>query len=279
MKLLILGGNGMAGHMLVQYFKTRQAREVLYTTRDARDKEGILADFHQPGTVEQLIGQVRPDVIINAVGILNQYAEQDAAGAYEINGFLPHKIRLAADAVQARLIHISTDCVFLGSRGGYTENDLPDGTSYYAVTKALGEIKQGPHLTIRTSIIGPEIRENGIGLLSWFLKQKSGVPGYTRVFWNGVTTLQLAKAIDGLLDKPLHGLMHLAHPERISKYELLQLFRDIWERNDIQIIPTDTPELDRTLVSTRPEAEVILPDFPDYTAMLRELHDWMKGYE
>ncbi|KJD46047.1 dTDP-4-dehydrorhamnose reductase family protein [Paenibacillus terrae] len=276
MKLLILGGNGMAGHVLVDYFQKQGGYHVFYTTRDPKNKGGLLLDVNDSFMVEQLVRSVRPNVIINAVGVLNQYAGADQITAYQINGLLPHLLQRTADRIGARFIHISTDCVFEGTRvpGLYAETDQPDGTSAYALTKILGEVKAPGHLTIRTSIIGPEIRPGGIGLLNWFLQQSGDVDGYRRVFWNGVTTLELAKAIQVLMNEPLDGLIHLVHPEPISKYDLLLLFKDIWKREDIRIVPKDEPVQDRTLRSTRAD---LLYDVPHYSIMLKELLEWTEA--
>lgn len=272
MKILIIGGNGMAGHVLVRYFQRQGKHRVFYTTWDTSDPGSLILDVDDISAVERAVQLVRPDVIINAVGVLNHFAAQNTIAAYHINGFLPHRLRRAADALSARLIHISTDCVFLGSKGKYTENDLTDGTSTYAVTKALGEVRDEGHLTIRTSIIGPEIRDQGIGLLQWFLGQQGTVNGYRRVLWNGVTTIQLAKAIDSVLDSSLSGLVHLAHPETFNKHDMLKLFQEIWNKQDVNIVPVDEPVIDRTLVSTRKDVHFALPSF---RGMIEEMADWM----
>ncbi|MGW8958997.1 dTDP-4-dehydrorhamnose reductase family protein [Paenibacillus sp. NPDC055715] len=276
MKLLILGGNGMAGHVLVNYFQKQGGYNVFYTTRDSKNKGGLLLDVNDSFMVEQLVRSVRPDIIINAVGVLNQHAGEDQVTAYQINGLLPHLLQRTADSIGARFIHISTDCVFEGKRvpGLYQETDQPDGTSAYALTKILGEVKAPGHLTIRTSIIGPEIRPGGIGLLNWFLQQSGDVDGYRQVFWNGVTTLELAKAIRVLMNEPLDGLIHLVHPEPISKHDLLLLFKDIWKREDIRIVPKDEPVQDRTLRSTRTD---LLYDVSHYSIMLKELLEWTEA--
>ncbi|GAA0133334.1 SDR family oxidoreductase [Paenibacillus sp. YSY-4.3] len=274
MKILIVGGNGMAGHVFVRYFQRQGKHHVFYTTRDASDPGSLILDVDDVSAVDRAIQLVNPDIIINAVGVLNHCADLDKIGAYHINGFLPHRLRRAADALSARLIHISTDCVFLGSKGRYTENDMTDGTSTYAVTKALGEVRNEGHLTIRTSIIGPEIREQGIGLLHWFLSQKGKVNGYRRVPWNGVTTIQLAKVIDSVLDSSLSGLVHLAHPETVTKHDMLKLFQEIWNKQDVTIVPADEPVIDRTLVSTRKDVHFALPSF---RGMIEEMAEWMKG--
>ncbi|MDU2241790.1 MAG: SDR family oxidoreductase [Paenibacillus sp.] len=275
MKMLILGGHGMAGHVLVRHFREQGEHQVFYTSRDPGDPGSLILDAGDIVAVDQAVQLVRPDVIINAVGVLNQFADHDKIMAYHINGFLPHRLRHLADKTGARLIHISTDCVFRGDRGGYREDDQPDGVTTYALTKALGEVRDEGHLTIRTSIIGPEIRRQGIGLFHWFMSQEGKVSGYRRVKWNGVTTAQLAQTIDWLLDRPVSGLIHLAHPEVVSKYEMLHLFREIWGKTDIEIEPDDGPALDRTLVNTRPEAAVPLPPFRQ---MLEEMAEWMRRH-
>lgn len=275
MKMLILGGHGMAGHVLVRHFREQGEHQVFYTSRDPGDPGSLILDAGDIVAVDQAVQLVRPDVIINAVGVLNQFADHDKIMAYHINGFLPHRLRHLADKTGARLIHISTDCVFLGDRGGYREDDQPDGVTTYALTKALGEVRDEGHLTIRTSIIGPEIRRQGIGLFHWFMNQEGKVSGYRRVKWNGVTTVQLAQTIDWLLDRPVSGLIHLAHPEVVSKYEMLHLFREIWGKTDIEIEPDDGPALDRTLVNTRPEAAVPLPPFRQ---MLEDMAEWMRRH-
>ncbi|GAB6929286.1 SDR family oxidoreductase [Paenibacillus sp. JCM 10914] len=275
MKMLILGGNGMAGHLLVKYFQSSGKHAVFYTTRDRCDSQGLVLDVTDMSAVEQVVKAVRPDMIINAVGVLNQFAETDKINAYHINGFLPHRLRHLADMISARLIHISTDCVFLGTKGGYVESDTPDGVSSYALTKALGEVNEPDHLTIRTSIIGPEVRKSGIGLLNWFMKQRGEVSGYRRVMWNGVTTLELAKAIEFFMNRDVGGLIHLAHPKPLNKYELLLLFKDIWGKEDVTIRPSDHMVQDRTLQSTRLDAAYL---FPDYAQMLREMHVWQQNH-
>lgn len=274
MKLLIIGGGGMAGHMLVRYFQYEQSFTVHYTTRSLDDSAGRRLEVTDSEAVGMLVRELMPDVIINAVGVLNQDAEEHPLLAYQVNGFLPHWLHHLADMVGARLIHISSDCVFDGARGRYTETDLPDGKSVYARSKALGEIRDKRHLTIRTSIIGPEIRSQGIGLLQWFLNQDGPIRGYRSVLWNGVTTLELAKSIAYAIAKPeLGGLVHLTAAETITKLELLKLFRDIFGCNSISIVPDDDSHIDRSLLSTRLDW---LYEAPNYEVMLKELAIWMK---
>ena len=272
MKILVLGGGGMAGHMLVDYFRKVTPYSVFFTTRDPVQKDGLYLDVRDHLMVEKLVESVVPDVVINTVGILNQQAEINALEAYQVNAIFPNVLRDIVDKVKGKLIHISTDCVFLGDRGNYTEHDMPDGESVYAKTKALGEIIKDRHLTIRTSIVGPEIRNHGIGLYHWFMQQRGQIKGYTNVFWNGVTTLELAKAIDHLIHYPLSGLLHLHAPEKVSKYELLKLFQEQFGHRLVNIVPDGKIKQDRSLVSTRNDFHYRVPV---YTQMLSELYNWM----
>jgi dTDP-4-dehydrorhamnose reductase len=273
MRLLILGGNGMAGHILVQYFQKCTPYEVFYTTRDKNIAGGLYLDAKDYTAAKKMINDYSPDIMINCIGILNQYAERKPLDAYLINGILPHHLQSAADKVGGKLIHISSDCVFSGGLGDHTEQDIPDGFTTYARTKSLGEIKSDPHLTIRTSIIGPEIRAGGIGLLHWFMQQEGTVQGYLHALWNGVTTLELAKFVHHVIKQPVSGLFHLVSPEKISKLELLRLFQAVFEIKNVTIAPDDRIKINRTLINTRKDVSYTVPG---YEAMLNELREWMR---
>lgn len=155
------------------------------------------------------------------------------------------------------------------------EKDPTDAPTLYGKTKNLGEITVEQHVTIRTSIVGPELKPHGIGLFHWFMQQVDMIQGYRRVFWNGVTTLELAKAIEWLLPQPVSGLIHLATPQKISKYTLLYLFREVFNRSGVTIHPRDDIRSDKTLLNTR--ADFTYP-LPPYIAMLRELKEWMESH-
>lgn len=275
MKLLILGGNGMAGHVLVRYFRQKSDWGVFYTSRDTTDPHALYLDAGDEAQTDHLLRQVRPDIVINAIGLLNQQAEANESLAYQINGLLPHHLRKRMDAAGGKLVHISTDCVFSGERGDYTEDDVPDGSTVYAKSKAIGEVRQEPHLTVRTSIIGPEIRSNRIGLFDWFMSRQGMVKGYTRVYWNGVTTLQLAQSIERMLAAGTSGLVHLTAEEKVSKYELLQLIQQTFGKTDADLQPDGVLFQDRSLRCTR-EDEALRT--VAYRQMLTELYNWMKPY-
>ena len=262
----------MAGHMITAYFKQKSDYNVFYTSRDKNDKDGIFLDVTDTTRLEEVINAIKPDIVINCIGILNDNASKDINLAFQLNSLLPHQLIKLLDRINAKLIHISTDCVFLGTKGAYTERDIPDGTSVYAKTKQLGEIFCNPHLTIRTSIIGPELKENGIGLFLWFMNQKGKIKGYENVYWNGVTTLELAKAIEKMIKKDITGLYHLGSNNKISKYQLLKLIQKTFRKNDVEIVPDTEIVLDRTIKSTR--TDFIYPIL-SYEEMLLELKDWM----
>lgn len=159
--------------------------------------------------VKNVIIKEKPDVIINCIGALIKESEEHPDRAVFINSFFPHYLARLGNELNFKLIHLSTDCVFSGEKGDYSETDFKDGKDFYAQTKALGEIINGDHLTFRTSFIGPEMKERGTGLFHWFMTQNGKVYGYSRVYWTGITTLELAKAIDRAIEKNLKSLYHL----------------------------------------------------------------------
>ena len=274
MKILVLGGKGMAGHVITTYFQKKSEYTVFYTSRDLEDKDGIYVDITNLTKLEEVIESIKPDITINCIGILNEHATNNNKLAFQVNSLLPHQLVKLTERCQGKLIHISTDCVFSGNKGDYTESDIPDGTSVYAQSKQLGEIISDNHLTIRTSIIGPELKEDGIGLFLWFMQQNGVIKGYEKVWWNGVTTLELAKAIEVMIKQNVTGLYHLGSEEKISKFKLLKLIQEVFEKNNVKIIPDSNIVMDRTIKSTRTDLQYTIPS---YKKMLLELKDWMQS--
>lgn len=272
MKIMILGGKGMAGHMITAYFQQNPTYNVFYTSRDPDDKDGIYLDVTNSTELEKIIESIKPDITVNCIGILNDHASNNTKLAFQVNSLLPHQLAKLTERYHGKLIHISTDCVFSGTKGDYTENDVPDGTSFYAQSKQLGEIISDKHLTIRTSIIGPELKDNGIGLFLWFMKQKGKINGYEKVLWNGVTTLELAKAVEAMIQNNVTGLYHLGSEEKVSKYTLLKLIQETFRKNDVEIIPDTKIVLDRSIKRTRADFQYLIPS---YQEMLFELREWM----
>lgn len=274
MKILILGGKGMAGHVITAYLRQKPEYDVLYTSRDRNDRNGIYLDVTDSTKLEEIIDSTKPDITVNCIGILNADADKNTKLAFQVNSLLPHQLVKLIERNNGKLIHISTDCVFLGTKGEYTERDIPDGTSFYAQSKQLGEIISDKHLTIRTSIIGPELKENGIGLFLWFMRQKGQIKGYEKVYWNGVTTLELAKAIEAMIKHKITGLYHLGSENKISKHMLLKLIQKTFEKNDVEIVPDSEIVQDRSIKNTRTDFSY---QIPPYEEMLLELKNWMDG--
>lgn len=274
MKVLVLGGRGMAGHVITAYFQEKPQYNVFYTSRDREDKSVMNLDVTNSTNLEKIIDAIKPDIIINCIGILNDHANNNTKLAFQVNSLLPHQLVKLTDRYNGKLVHISTDCVFSGIKGDYTEADIPDGASIYAQSKQLGEIISDKHLTIRTSIIGPELKKDGIGLFLWFMNQKGKINGYEKVLWNGVTTLELAKAVEAMIQNNITGLFHLGSEKKISKFELLKLMQKIFEKTDVEIIPDSHPVLDRTIKNTRTDFQYAIPT---YEKMLVELREWMRN--
>lgn len=274
MRICVFGGGGMAGHMIKDYLSEITTHEVWYTVRGSTyGSRSVSLNVMDDSTVLHFLNSIRPDVVINAVGLLNEDAAARKYQAIYVNTVFPHKLAEYGQKLGYRLIHISTDCVFSGSRGNYTEKDATDGITVYAKTKSLGEVVDQKNITIRTSIIGPVLNAEGQGLFNWFMKQGEEVLGFRQVFWNGVTTLELAKVIVWVLERNVNGLLHLAVSEKISKYALLNLLKDTFNRKDPTIIPYDGDVSDKSLLNTRSDFSYSVPPYPQ---MLEELKMWMK---
>lgn len=263
-RILVLGGEGMLGHKMFQILRGRFA-DVACTVRQGLG-EGTLARaglFHHGGVLEHVdvldpqrleavLRQARPAVVVNCVGIIKQRAAaKDAVASIAINALLPHQLAGLLAEWGGRLVHFSTDCVFSGRRGGYTEEDQPDAEDLYGRTKALGEVTCANALTLRTSIIGRELSEHR-SLLDWFLRQDHRrVGGYTRVLYSGVTTNYLAGLVADLAERfpGLSGLFQVTG-ETITKHDLLALLRDAYRR-DIEIVPDDSVVCDRSMAGDK----------------------------
>jgi dTDP-4-dehydrorhamnose reductase len=217
-----------------------------------------------------------PLVVINCIGILNKEAEDHPDKAILLNSHLPHFLAQTGNAIGFKVIQISTDCVFNGKKGGYTELSEKNGYGFYAQSKALGEINYGKHLTIRTSIIGPELNKNGIGLFHWFMKQHGTIKGYSQAFWTGITTLELSKAIVAAIEQDISGLQHLVNDYKINKYDLVSLFKEIFQKTELQIEPFDDFKIDKSLVRTRNNFDYSVKS---YEIMISEMRCWIESHQ
>jgi dTDP-4-dehydrorhamnose reductase len=276
MKILVLGGTGMAGHTISMYFKEAGHDVTAFSRSKVEYCNNINGDITDFENLKKIIIEGQYDAIINAIGILNQDAEDNKSMAVLLNSYLPHYLSDNTKDMKTRVIHMSTDCVFSGKKGGYLETSFRDGETFYDRSKALGEINNDKDLTFRNSIIGPDLNKNGIGLFNWFMKQEGQIEGYTKAIWTGVTTLTLAKAMERALDENLTGLYNLVNNESISKLELLNLFNKHMKNNEITIIPSNLVSLDKSLISSRSD---FLFDVPSYENMIIEMKSWMDSHK
>lgn len=276
MKFLVLGCNGMAGHTITLYLK-EQGHEVFGFDRlESRYINSVAGDARDSIFVKELIGKNKYDTVINCIGILNQQAEDNKALAAYLNSYFPHYLAELTDGTDTQVIHMSTDCVFSGKRGEYTEEDFRDGETFYDRSKALGEIEDEKNITLRNSIVGPDINPKGIGLMNWFMQQQGTISGYTKAMWTGQTTLQLAKTMEKAAEERAHGLYNTVPDSAICKYELLQLFNHYLRNDSIQIIPVEGINADKSLKRTRYEFNYLIPD---YEVMVAELAEWIKTHK
>ncbi|TLY34614.1 MAG: SDR family oxidoreductase [Nitrospirae bacterium] len=239
MRILILGGDGMLGHQLLKRLRHFHAVKVtLRRDLSAYKDIGLFSEGNAYAgldirTGDEILGiltDCRPEVVVNCIGIVKQRpAAKESVPSLEVNALFPHRLALMCQAVPARLLQISTDCVFSGRKGYYKEEDIPDAEDLYGRTKFLGELHHPHCLTLRTSIIGHEL-SHSTGLVEWLLSQKGGhCRGFTRAFFSGLTTAALADVLADVIEKfpSMNGLYHVSsHP--ISKYELLQLINEIY---------------------------------------------------
>lgn len=276
MKYLVLGSNGMAGHIIYLYLRSQGHEVTGFSRSNAFNFDNIIiGDALDFKSLELVISKNNFDIIINAIGLLNNVAEKKILDSILLNSYLPHFLENITKKTQTKIFHISTDCVFSGYKGNYIENDLRDGTKWYDRTKALGEIDNLKDLTIRTSIIGPELNKYGIGLMHWFLtNSESKVYGYKNVYWSGVTTLYLAKAIEFFSNKSVYGIYHLVNNNKISKYDLLNLMNINLIKRQKEIIPKYNPKADKSLLNTRGKRFIV----PSYQEMIFSIGKWIDRF-
>lgn len=275
-KFLIFGSEGMAGDTIATYL-IEQGHSVTGFSRNSSKKiQSINGDVTNKALVEKVIKEGNYDTIINCIGMLNQFAEENHEMAVYLNSYFPHLLVSLTKSTNTQIIQMSTDCVFSGKKGGYTEMDFPDGETFYDRTKALGEINDDKNLTLRNSIVGPDIKENGIGLFNWFMKQEGTIKGYTNAMWTGLTTLELAKIMEKAAIKKSSGLINMVHKESISKHNLLRLFNKYLHNNSLTIEPFAGFVTDKSLVRTNFNLEY---EVPDYETMISEMADWIYSHK
>lgn len=286
MRFLILGGDGMLGHQLYRHLRTRHEVSVtLHRPFSAYEPYRLFKadevhagiELQQSDALMGVFARARPELVVNAAGVVKQRADaHDAILNITINALLPHRVAALCAASGARLVHISTDCVFSGLEGHYTEASTPDPRDSYGQSKLLGEVHARHCLTLRTSMIGPEISRK-TGLLEWFLAQQGSIRGFRQAIFSGFTTLELSRIVErvAIHHPTAHGLYHVS-AEPISKYDLLMMLHERLP-GDVEIVPDDELRCDRSLDSSRFRAEFSYTP-PAWEDMLDELARAIGGH-
>jgi dTDP-4-dehydrorhamnose reductase len=265
MKITVLGAGGMAGHVVASYL-TQQGHDVDAVARDRLDIEN-------PISVVAFFDCLKTDFVVNCIGLLVQPCIQRPDRASVINSWFPHYVEYRLKDSRTQLIHLSTDCVFDGATGNYTETAAHTEMNAYGRSKSLGEVDNNKDITFRMSIIGPELK-NGTGLLDWVRKNPGNeLPGWDNAWWNGITTLQLAKCIDRYVQDPcISGIYHVVNNAvNINKYELLCLINEVYGLGKTIIRTSGPKDVNKILVDTRHEFDFAIPD---YSTQLTELRDF-----
>ncbi len=284
MRVLIFGGDGMLGHQLLRHLSSRhEVRVTLH--RPIGEYSGALfsaanamggVDVRDVDAIRRAMAECRPEAVINAAGVVKQRNDAAAdASSHEINAAFPHRLAEFCRESGAYLVHFSTDCVFSGRKGGYTEADVPDPVDSYGRSKLQGEVTGPGCITLRTSMIGPELSRRS-GLLEWFLAQKGKAPGYRRAVFSGLTTPEQARVVERILGQnpTKSGLYHLSG-EAINKYELLRLVARHFSLAT-SVEPDDALTIDRSLDSTRFRADFGYRP-PSWDEMIAELARLARG--
>ena len=276
MKFFICGCNGMAGHTISLYLQ-EQGHEVYgFDLQESKLIKSFAGNAFDTETIARVIKEGKYDTVINCIGVLNQFAENNHALAAFLNSYFPHFLAKTTEGTDTQVIHMTTDCVFSGKKGNYTEHDLRDGETFYDRSKALGELDDEKNLSLRNSIVGADINPKGIGLLNWFMNNTTGespvVNGYTKAMWTGQCTYQLAKTMEAAAKERAHGLVNAVPDTDISKYELLKLFNKYLRGGRVQVNPVEGVNADKSLKRTNWDFNYRIPD---YEQMVAEMAEWI----
>lgn len=271
-KVLVIGSKGMAGHVIYQSLTLLGKYDVYGIARNVEQTTQVInLDVSDTVALKKII-DLQFDVVINCIGILNKDAEDNPHKAIWFNSYFPHFLKSLTADTKTIVISISTDCVFSGKKGGYSENDFKDGEGFYAQSKSLGEINNEKDLTIRTSIIGPELNQNGIGLFHWFMQQNEEVTGYSQAFWSGITTIELAKVIHQAIQQNLTGLIVVASEKKIDKYNLLKFFNKVFRNDSLIVLENSEYKVDKSMHSLRTDFDYKVPS---YEELIFEMKQWI----
>lgn len=276
-KLLILGAAGMAGHAAYIYLKETGKYEIATVCHSGKvEAESYELDVYDTGRLAQIIEQEKPNVVINCIGILIRGSKSNPSNAIYVNAYFPHKLSEITHSLlpNSKVIHISTDCVFSGNEGGYKDSDIKNALDTYGMTKNLGELINDKDLTLRTSIIGPELKKNGEGLMHWIFSQKAAgeINGYQKSIWGGITTLELAKVIDSCIESDLTGLYQISNNSCISKYDLVSLIVKEFDLL-IKVNAVEGVVCNKSIVNT--ERQDFSFSVSPYDKMVKDIHEFM----
>lgn len=271
MKILVVGSNGMAGHVITKYLK----KQGYAVTTLARQNADIVMDIENFDEVQRLKEvDYTFDFVINCVGLLVKDSNDRPDRAALINGWFPHYLEQIFAESKTRVVHLSTDCVFDGKKGNYVESDIHTETNSYGKSKSLGEINNNKDITFRMSIIGPEIKSSGTGLFQWIsTNPQQELQGWDNAWWNGITTLELAKCINKYINSPtITGIYHVVNNENtISKYELVSKINEIYKLGKTVLRTQGPKPVNKILVDSRQEFDFKIPN---YDTQLNDLRDF-----
>lgn len=268
-KILILGSTGLIGHQIHYLLSQNEDYEVFdISYRNKLTSNTLLVDIRDEQILKSEIIKIKPDYVINCIGTLIKQSASNPELAIYTNAIFPHTLKNICNSLSIKLIHMSTDCVFSGkNKEPYVETDIKDGLDVYAKTKSLGEIIEENHLTLRTSVIGPELKEDGEQLFNWFMSENGEIEGFSGAIWSGVTSLELARGVKWAIENDISGLYQLTNGFPISKNEVLQLFKK-YTNKDISIRPTLGIDIDKSFKDTR---KLINYQIPSYKEMILEM--------
>ena len=269
MRILVLGSEGMLGHVVKRYFENK-GHEVHSTCRDKNDQNYFdLTDNIK--NIDEIVERIKPQAVINCIGLLNKVAEENQSLAVLINSYLPHYMDELSEKANFKFIHVSTDCVFDGKKGKYTTDSFKDAYSFYGQSKALGELKNNRSVTLRTSIVGPDENPRGIGLFQWFMNQENETKGFSKVIWTGITTIQFAKCMEEAIEKDLSGLYHAVNGDEIAKSDLLRLFAKYFKPST-KVVDDASYVSNKSLALNETDYRFKIPS---YETMVQEMKEWV----
>lgn len=277
MNILVLGSSGMAGHAITLYLEQNPRLNVTNLAHQKKLNDStVIMDVGNLEEFNQYLNENYFDVIINCIGVLNQSADQHKSTAILMNSYLPHFLEDKYSDSETRIIHLSTDCVFSGKSGSYMEDSFRDGDSFYDRSKALGELINDKDLTFRMSIIGPDMNPKGIGLFNWLMQSTGEIYGYKNAIWNGITTIELGKAVEAAIFSGLTGVYHLVPNEKISKYHLIDLCKKTFDHRDLKITQYENPPIDKSLINTRTD---FCFQVASYEEMIQNMKVWVHEHK